>query len=422
LTSELWGIGRADVRIVTSAQSAKEAMLRGREGDVSASLGHLSNQLEIASELGVGPAPTPREGSVSSGVSPPNFQSSPVVSNYQSSPASTIFPTPMSQMAYQPSPTLMQPKPVQPDYTQAAAQNIVMGLGPPPIVMSAPTMSLLPPLPVETMRRVSPIPPPSPVTGYMMDQPMSADYATSQQHSIPIPPPLIHSHSFPNGHQLPSQLQGLTSPTTPVMPSPSFTASLGIPHVPLVSSPLATMPVSRAQTPLPPTSSGSGSFPYGIPEHPEEDTTVYIPEATLVQRCDSEIPMRRVSQKDKDREARSDGRPVVTRSRSTSVHKKGVFPGMTTNGNGTGTAPPSAWQSRQGTPEDEDDEESEDEGAARKLKRRRSSAGRDEMIDIASGTVISDDIRRQLDQIFEEFLTRICSDCEFWEKGILLIM
>jgi len=220
-------------------------------------------------------------------------------------------------------------------------------------------------------------------------------------------------------------MHGLTAPTTPVVPSPSFTASLGIHHVPMISSPLATMPVSRASSPHPSSSnagSGSSNRPYPIPEQPWDEEaatstlTVPIPEATLIQRSESEMPLRRPSQKDKDRDSmRSDGRPIVTRSRSTSVNKwSNTFPSMT-NGHGqTTTAPPSAWQSRQGSPEDEDEDDSEDEAANRKLKRRRSSAGKEEVPDMnpAAGPVISEDIRRQLDQIFEEFLNRVCSDLE----------
>lgn len=76
------------------------------------------------------------------------------------------------------------------------------------------------------------------------------------------------------------------------------------------------------------------------------------------------------------------------------------------------TAPPSAWPSRHGSPE-EDEDDSEDE-APRKNKRRRSSVNKEEAPDLSyqTGVMISDDVRRQLDTIFEEFLNRVCSDCK----------
>ena len=114
---------------------------------------------------------------------------------------------------------------------------------------------------------------------------------------------------------------------------------------------------------------------------------------------------RQPSQKEKD--GRVDGRPVVTRSRSTSVNKNhwSNFPSITP------TEPPPVEPSRPATPEDDDDEDSEDEGPKR-IKRRRSSVGKEDGPDLGfnNATFISDDIRRQLDQIFEDFLNSICSD------------
>lgn len=77
----------------------------------------------------------------------------------------------------------------------------------------------------------------------------------------------------------------------------------------------------------------------------------------------------------------------------------------------TSSVPPSAWNSRAVSPDDEDEEESDDE-APRKSKRRRSSAGH-AVADTAASTLISEDMRRQLDRIFEEFLNIVCSDCKF---------
>ncbi len=83
-----------------------------------------------------------------------------------------------------------------------------------------------------------------------------------------LPPPLVHSHSYPNGHQLPSQMSASSAATilgsgTPVTASSSnFTAQLAPPlHVPPhVPSPLSAAPMS-AQDSAP--SPSPESFNYG---------------------------------------------------------------------------------------------------------------------------------------------------------------
>ena len=57
-------------KILDSAQSAKQALLRGEEIGVSTNLGDISNHLEVASELGVGPVQTPKDNTT------PNSQTS----------------------------------------------------------------------------------------------------------------------------------------------------------------------------------------------------------------------------------------------------------------------------------------------------------------------------------------------------------
>ena len=373
-------------RIVSNAQSAKEALLRGREIEVSANLGQINNHLEIASELGVGPTLTPREGSTagSASVSPVNYHSSPNVPTAQGATSSTSASVSGSGSASGQS-------------TPAISQTVPH---------LAPLSTLLPSLPVEnspdSMRFVSPTGPQAGGPNFTVTPAQqqgqappsnSADYASTTPILAQGAPPLTHSHSYPNVHQLPSQLHGITSPSTPVVPSPSFTTSLGVTHMPIVSSPLATMPVSRA--PSPPR-------PYPIPEMPWGEMS--MPDMGCRGETSDGSSGRRPS------DGRLDGRPVINRSRSASVNKP--WSSLT---NMTAAAPPSAWQSRQGSPEDGDDDDSEEEGP-RKTKRRRSSAGKDDVPDLGSqsGPVISEDIRRQLDQIFEEFLNRVCSDCELF--------
>ena len=241
--------------------------------------------------------------------------------------------------------------------------------------------------------RAPPLPPIT-TSGFGVGQYQHTESVTTELANSLLPPPLIHSHSFPNGHQLPSQLQGFT-PSTPVVPSPSFTASLGINHAPIISSPLATMPVSRA--PSPPRS-------YSIPEQVMAEPSSSHFGLTLPE---PDMPLsRRTSLKD----ARADGRPVILRSRSTSINRNwNNLPTMTSS------LPLSVLHnSRPVSPSDDDDEDESEEEGPRRTKRRRSSAGRDDAPDpgFINGPVISDDIRRQLDNIFEDFLNGVCSDRE----------
>lgn len=101
-------------------------------------------------------------------------------------------------------------------------------------------------------------------------------------------------------------------------------------------------------------------------------------------------------------ESRPDGRPVINRTRSASVNRQKGLTGMTSS------VPPSAWQSRANSPED--DYSTEDEGP-RKPKRRRSST---EVHDTSlTAGDISPDIKIHLDEIFRDFLNKVCSDREF---------
>lgn len=396
---------------MSSAVEAKSAMLRGLESQVSVNLGQLSTQLEIASELGVGPSSTPRDMrdiTPASSVSPVTY-TSPNVSSLQSQ---TMTPTLTVPVA---SAQLVQ---------QAMMQ------GPQSVPLSA-DMSGGPTLTAMSMTTsVSPIPPPvpapqqqqqpqqqAPQPGMLGVDPhsmaMAVDPAarpvtttptpatTFAPNGVPTPPPLVHSHSFPNGHMLPSQMHG--SPSTPVMPSTgAFGQNLSIQHAPLISSPLASKPVSRA--PSPPR-------PYPIPEQPWAESAVSASEPLGMGMARAASDMPQQVRRPSDGSSRADGRPIITRGRSTSVTKNRSMPSLTMS------MPPSAIPSRAGTPEeeDEDDGESEDE-APRKNKRRRSSVGHEAPDLSNNNALISDDIRRQLDTIFDEFLNRVCSDLDFCDS------
>ncbi|KAK8861467.1 hypothetical protein IAR55_002287 [Kwoniella newhampshirensis] len=347
-------------KIVSSAQSAKDALLRGHEMEVSTSLGDISNHLETASELGVGPVPTPKD------VNTPNSQStSPINTTFQSSPlvqttggpAPTSYPSQLVQVA--------------PQVSNIAAQS---------------SGGLLPSLPVDqpgmaAKRAVST----TPAIGGSKTMPNNTEYLNNKLQ----PPPLVHSHSFPNGHQLPSQMQSSIAPSTPVVSSPTFIAAIGTQHMPIISSPLAIIPPSRP--PSPPR--------FAMPTQ-TWDGEMATMDVSMAQPATHPIGERRPSQSE-----RADGRPIA-RGRSTSVNKQWSHTNMATS------VPPSAWPSRQASPDDMEDDESEDE-EPRRTKRRRSSAGAEGVNgDFMNGGAISDDIRRQLDQIFEEFLNYVCSDLE----------
>jgi hypothetical protein len=363
------------------------------EATFTATLNQMKNDLEM---VAVAPAMiTPRTGTPSSqglSVSPAPYQTSPAVSSappvqYQTSPAiqnapSTTYPPSVQTappVSYQPSsavqtapPVSYQPPPamstapiayqsspsisVAPPARQLAQINTVQTqMAPPqqisPVKMQVSQQSLLPSLPVESRR-------PAPLDMNALQVPVSYE-----------PPPMVHSHSYPNGHQLPSQHH---APNTPVSASPSFVNALGVPHAPVVSSPLAAMPVSRPASP---------PRPFPLPNQA----------ALPIVHSESDLKAGEGSK-----------RPSATRTRSTSVHRYKPYNPV---GHSMQSNPPSAWQSRANSPED-DEEESEDDGQ-RRNKRRRSSVEHDTSM---TSVEVSPDVRRHLDSIFEEFLNKVCSD------------
>lgn len=364
-------------KILDSAQSAKQALLRGEEIGVSTNLGDISNHLEVASELGVGPVQTPKDNTT------PNSQAS-----QSTSPTGNYLPSPAVQTN-----VTSAPPQYQVSMTSTAVPTQLNNLQ-----MTVQPSSLLPSLPVDQNTAGSKRS--ATVQTINSTVPPGSNLATEFLNSKLQAPPLVHSHSFPNGHQLPSQLTGTLPPTTPAVPSPSFIASIGAQHMPMISSPLATIPPSRP--PSPPR--------YNLPPQPWDGEIMSMDVSlqqnglgnTSTQQSGPQMMERRLSSSE-----RIDGRPIV-RGRSTSVNKNWSHSAMTSS------VPPSAWQSRAGSPVDDGDEEDDsDDDEPRRTKRRRSSVGADGLAPDQANGGISDDIRRQLDQIFEEFLNRICSDCKY---------
>ena len=282
--------------------------------------------------------------------------------------------------------------------------------------------SLLPPLPVEA----GPSRPQRSSTNPAVQRQYVQASPTSEygQHMMPHPPPLIHAHSYPITG---SPQQMTTSPISPLHPSQSFAGIMPVPgvnaaHAPVISSPLANMPVSRAATP--PSyqmqyygMAGEGVIvPHAPHAHPQpahlhsmqdiagDSRRVSMPEGHGVMYSPGNVSM--------------DGRPVINRSRSASLNKGWSSLNRMTQA----STPPSAWASRPATPYSSSSESDDDR--PRQSKRRRSAAGKQRRsvshrekddedgpdISMLTGPGISEDVRRQLDQIFEEFLNRVCSD------------
>jgi hypothetical protein len=364
MVSSLNIIDQLENRIRDIKQATLQDLTGNNQASVQATLSQLNHDVELAVPPSMAASNTPS----SQGVSPAPYQSSPsiAVAPPQASPYQSV---PMVPSPYQ---SIAPPQPQQPVYQPARslAQINTNAMPPPqqiqisPVKSHAPQQSLLPSLPVENKR-----PPPLEMNGLQgLQVPISFE-----------PPPMVHSHSFPNGHQLPSQIH---APNTPVSASPSFVNALGVPHAPVISSPLAAMPVSRP--PSPPR-------PFPLPD-----------QAPLpIVHSESDLKL--------DSRADSSKRPSANRTRSTSVHRSKAFNGMMASTSAPAPVmqsnPPSAWHSRANSPEDEEDEVSDDNGA-RRSKRRRSSTDVADM----SSVEISPQIRLYLDEIFREFLNKVCSD------------
>lgn len=371
-----------------------------------AHLGQVSQQL-TANDIGSSQSP--------STVSPTNYQQSPAQASV--SPANNMAPTPIATapttmpMVYQqPMPSMVQMQQLQMQQLQQpiSLQQPQIAQQPPQQMPPQVPLMQIPPQQISVQHQLQMQSQPPPMQMHMPQpihhetlqlpslntalaptfsrEPVSAGYADTNSLSAP---PLTHSHSFPNGHQLPSQLHGSST-------SPSIVTSLGIGHPPHISSPLAAMPVSRPPSPK----------TYPIPDQAWFDAVQRGngESSRTVSDSSTGLAPRRPSLQDRAAsDSRADGRPIH-RGRSSSVTRpqRGLT-GMTSS------VPPSAWNSRAVSPEDDDDEESEDE-MPRKTKRRRSSAGN---APAESAALISEDMRRQLDRIFEEFLNMVCNDCKW---------
>lgn len=385
---------------MNQAQHARNALLNGHEERLPEALGQISNQLEIASDLGVAPQQTLRETTPGSGTNS------------------------LSPHNYSPTPT-------------ATTTNLGAGqVGQQMSVNGVPTSaSLLPSLPVGQ-------------NGQQVLQ-QANNGATQVTGSFA---PLGSMGNLSNGSAQFGQVpMPVTMPSTPVNAGGTFANAMQQ-HMPLVSSPLAIVPpASRSGSPKPygtwlPDNASGASLTSGVPTangplaqaqaqahaqaHAQAQAMVQAQVHAQVQaqvhaQAQAQAQAHAQAQAVQDAQAqaaksrrpsvaehRADGRPIV-RGRSASVAKPGslaLTPSV--------SMPPSAWQSRQGSPVDDDDDDddgSDDETQPRRPKRRRSSAGPDGN-EMSLHSSISDDIRAQLDQIFNEFLNKVCSDLDICDS------
>jgi hypothetical protein len=364
MVSSLNIIDQLETRIRDIKQATLQDLAGNHQASVTATLNQLNHDVELAAPPSMIASNTPS----SQGISPAPYHASPSISVAppQASPYSQMAPSPYQSVQM---PQVQQhhqhPPPSSYHPARSLAQINTNAMPPPqqmqisPVKTHASQQSLLPSLPVESKR-----PPPLDMSGI-------------QNLQVPItfePPPMVHSHSFPNGHQLPSQLH---APNTPVSASPSFVNALGVPHAPVISSPLAAMPVSRPPSPPRP-------FP--------------LPDQAPLPIVHSETDLRLDSRADMSK------RPGANRTRSTSVHRAKAFNGMVISAPALSN-PPSAWHSRANSPDDEESEQSDDNGGKR-YKRRRSSTSVADM----SSAEISPDIKMHMDVIFHDYLNNVCSD------------
>ncbi|GMK58256.1 hypothetical protein CspeluHIS016_0502880 [Cutaneotrichosporon spelunceum] len=406
-------------KIVSEAQSAKAALLSGQADQLPAALNKISSQLDKAGELGI--ARTPRETTPNSGS---NKSISPV--HYSPSAQSSLTATPQQPLGAPPAmsgQSLLPSLPVgQLGITSAATTTGVSGNSSATVPSAASALS-------------------SPVTSNHM-RPATTSVTDFVVGVVPQAPPPVHS--YPNGHQMPGQVHhpSAATPTTPVNATFNQPA-MGV-HMPNVPSPLATLSASRPASPrmhpqqwMPDNNVAAASSAMAAATgHNMAEAQQQMLQAQAVQQMQaammhSQLVQHQQMQQQQQQlqqqapqpdapklrrssviEQRVDGRPIV-RARSTSSAKQGQQLSMSSST----SVPPSAWQSRAGSPaddDDDDDEEDDDEDAAqRRPKRRRSSVGPDvSEVGPTSGVHISDDVRSQLDTIFLEFLSKVCSNLD----------
>lgn len=213
-------------------------------------------------------------------------------------------------------------------------------------------------------------------------------------------PPVVHAaHSYPNGHQLPSQTAH--PPPTLTMP-PTPTQGLGgVAHMPHIPSPLSAVPMQPGF-----------SFEANAPQWPAQmpDMAAFQPPPPPIFAPDAAmVPVQQPVEISR-RGSIVDGRLIAGR------------PGPLTH-----TASPSKAASTSAIPtmstidfDDDDNDDSDDDGPDRPRSRRPSENAPPGSL-VLPPDLISEHVRRSLDGILHEFLNKVCSDLEYHDaKGELL--
>ncbi len=282
--------------------------------------------------------------------------------------------------------------------------------------------------------------------GESMDMVIPSCSAPPEAAPSPLaPPPMIHSHSFPNGHQLPSQHATNIASTLPLTPTPgsqgftqvpssaTFAPNLGLQsnpaHFPHMPSPLSAMPInSRPPSPtqhyFPPQANPHGLamatweemaafsqqqrvFAQDTFESGAIDPSMYMPvqQPVTVSRRGSIVDGRLIA-----------GRPGPSALLDNKSISSSAVPTMTSIVSHARRPPSPVDDSGDG----DSDSGAEDSGSPKPhMKRRRSSNDGQAGSSNTSGklvlppVLISDDIRANLDRILFEFLNRVCSDREY---------
>ncbi len=275
------------------------------------------------------------------------------------------------------------------------------------------------------------------------------------------PPPLVHAHSFPNGHQLPSQHVNHMAPQSmPMSPGGSMTGNIAFSNVPSSATFAPTLIIpQQSSSHAPHQPSPLSSIP--INSHPPSPSGVF---RSNHQAAQSAVPLQTMHTWDtlaglqhpgevnqmtlhSDQEGmfiHNDGAVFALQQPTASSRRGSIIDGRMIAGRPMASALQSEHKSmsasavptvstvsymarRPPTPIDDDEGESdsgaEDGSPMPQLKRRRSSADVQGMTASTSGklvvpqVLVSDQIREQLDIILDDFLQKVCSDRESRDHG-----
>ena len=428
--------------ILNSARYAKAALLRGEDIQVTNAnnLNYISTQLEAASELHASPI-----GISPTQAMPPNATAtmSHGASNGQvkgHAPNALLPSLPVDNSPSRSRRTSVAPAPVltgHNPYVQASPVTPDFGHVTPPVIAQPPPLLHSHSYPITGAHHVvtSPISPLHPSQSFAGALPAGVTAAHAPVISSPLANMAVNGITTPPRYAIdPAQQQWIDMRS--IQPGLVPGEGVIVPHAPhhhTMQSPYVSMPVGGG--------GGGGGGASGSGSGSGSSRRVSIPDShamyTATGAGEMYSPNTAVS---------ATGRPVINRSRSASLNKSWSTLNMNKI---TTTRPPSAWSSRLPSPASSSSD-SEDERPSM-AKRRRSSGARSRQrkrspstngrsqaqaqahapahahhaqmsgdvddgdmpdLSILTGPMMSEDVRRQMDIIFEDFLDKICSDRE----------